>query len=113
MNLSLDYFLSYHNLTIEKTDFMNINDIKNTQELYEISALILSANIENFEKYLSLDSFNTLLLKVSNKLPTNFQELNELQYYLIEKISLINENDAIKTIQKIFCILKKRRDYQR
>jgi predicted GTPase len=104
MNLANDYFLLYHGILIKKEISYEI--IKsNTNEFFEIVALILSANRKNYEKYLPLNSFNSLCKKITSKTPNNVNELYQLQYNLIEEI-INHENNNISILHNAFEYLK-------
>ncbi|WP_419777030.1 dynamin family protein [Malaciobacter marinus] len=104
MNLANDYFLLYHGILIKKEISYEIKK-SNKNEFFEIVALILSANRKNYEKYLPLNSFNSLCTKIINKTPNNINELYQLQYNLIEEI--INyENNNISILHNAFEYLK-------
>ena len=107
MNLANDYFLLYHGVKIDKTDSFNTSERKDKEEFFDIAALILSANRRNYEKYLPLSSFSSLTLKISDRVPKNLEELNQLQHCIVDAVSLKTKRDDIKKIHSSFEYLKK------
>jgi len=107
MNLANDYFLLYHGIKIEKTDSFNTIERKDKEEFFDIAALILSANRKNYEKYLPLASFENLTSKVSDRVPKNLNELNQLQHCIVDAVSLKTKKDDIEKIHSSFEYLKK------
>ena len=106
MNLANDYFLLYHGIKIEKKYSFNTRQRKNKEEFFDIAALILSANRRNYEKYLPLASFADLTLKISDKVPKNLDELNQLQHGIVESVALKTKKDDIEKIHSSFSYLK-------
>jgi len=106
MNLANDYFLLYHGIKIEKKYSFNTRQRKNKEEFFDIAALILSANRRNYEKYLPLASFADLTLKISDKVPKNLEELNQLQHGIVESVALKTKKDDIEKIHSSFSYLK-------
>ena len=93
MNLANDYFLLYHGIKIEKQYSFNTRQRRNKEEFFDIAALILSANRKNYDKYLPLKSFADLTLKISDRVPKNLDELNQLQHGIIESVALKTKKD--------------------
>jgi len=107
MNLANDYFLLYHGIRIEKTTSFNTSERKDKEEFFDIAALILSANRKNYEKYLTLSSFTNLTSKISDRVPKNLDELNQLQHCIVDAVSLKTKKDDIEKIHSSFDYLKR------
>lgn len=107
MNLAKNYFLLYHGIKIDKADSFNTKSRKDKEEFFDIAALILSANRKNYEKYLPLSSFSNLVSKISDRVPKNLQELNQLQLCIVEAVSLKTKKEDIEKIHSSFEYLKK------
>ncbi|AXH10625.1 ATP-binding protein [Malaciobacter halophilus] len=105
MNLANDYFLLYHGIQIKKEIYHEITK-SNEAEFFEIAALILSATRKNYEKYLPLKSFKDICKYVTKDLPTNLNELYQLQFNIVEIISKQNNHDDIKLLHNAFEYLK-------
>ena len=86
MSLTNDYFLLYHGITFEQNLDIEPIDVVVNEEIFTIYALILSATRKNYEKYLPLTSFKTLCQQLKVKSPSNINELNHLQYNVVESI---------------------------
>ncbi|NQY93060.1 MAG: dynamin family protein [Campylobacteraceae bacterium] len=106
MNLANDYFLLYHGIKIEKQYSFNTRQRRNKEEFFDIAALILSANRKNYDKYLPLKSFADLTLKISDRVPKNLDELNQLQHGIVESVALKTKKDDISKIHSSFKYLK-------
>ena len=106
MNLANDYFLLYHGIKIEKQYSFNTRQRRNKEEFFDIAALILSANRKNYDKYLPLKSFADLTLKISDRVPKNLDELNQLQHGIVESVALKTKKDDIAKIHSSFKYLK-------
>jgi len=106
MNLANDYFLLYHGIKIEKQYSFNTRQRRNKEEFFDIAALILSANRKNYDKYLPLKTFADLTLKISDRVPKNLEELNQLQHGIVESVALKTKKDDIAKIHSSFKYLK-------
>ncbi len=107
MNLANNYFLLYHGIQIDKRISFNTTKSKSNPNFFEIAALILVPTRKNSEKFLALDSFITLCEEVSNKAPTNLDELNQLQYDLLDNINNKTEIEDFKKLNNAFLYLHK------
>ena len=106
MSLANDYFLLYHGITFEQN--LDIEPIETTvnEEIFTIYALILSSSRRNFEKYLPLTSFKTLCQQIKVKSPSNINELNHLQYNVVESIIAHKSKQNISILHSSFEYLK-------
>ena len=61
---------------------------------------------KNFEKYLPLTSFKTLCQQIKVKSPSNINELNHLQYNVVESIIANKSKSNVATLHSSFEYLK-------
>jgi len=102
MTIVNDYFLLYHGINFEQND--NVEDIeaKVNDDTFSIYALILSANRKDADKFLGLDSFKTLCSQLHTNVPTNEDELHDLQYSIINSIILHKSRTLLHTLNQTF-----------
>ena len=106
MSLTNDYFLLYHGMTFEQNLDIEPLEVNASEELFTIYALIISASRKNFEKYLPLTSFKTLCQQIKVKSPSNINELNHLQYNVVESIIANKSKSNVATLHSSFEYLK-------
>ena len=102
MSLTNDYFLLYHGMTFEQNLDIEPLEVNASEELFTIYALIISASRKNFEKYLPLTSFKTLCQQIKVKSPSNINELNHLQYNVVESIIANKSKSNVATLHSSF-----------
>jgi len=102
LSLANDYFLLYHGKHIEQiTTFGTTENIhKNT--FFDIAALVLCANRTDYEKFITLDSFKQLVSQITTKEIKNLDELQQLQYCIIEAIEKDAKNCDIEKMHDSF-----------
>lgn len=98
MNLANDYFLLYHGIHIEKKDSFEIIGTLNLDE----SALILTVDRNSCSKYLALKSFEKICLSLTDEIPTNVDEIYQLQFNIIEML----QSDNFTLLNESFIYLK-------
>ena len=106
MSLVNDYFLLYHGKHIEQTISYGTEHYKNRDEFFEIAALVLAPTRKNYEKYISLDSFKKLITNVTNKEVKSLDDLNQLQYCIIDSIENDTTNCQIEKLHESLEYLK-------
>lgn len=108
MSLTNDYFLLFQGISdFEQMRTYGTSENKDKDDFFEISALILSATRKNYEKFISLESFKSLLSSITNKEVKNIEELYQLQFCLIETISQDTQTSQIKKLHASFEYLLK------
>ena len=75
---------------------------KVNDDTFSIYALILSANRKDADKFLGLDSFKTLCSQLHTNVPTNEDELHDLQYSIINSIILHKSRTLLHTLNQTF-----------
>lgn len=106
MSLINDYFLLYHGTNFEPTLDVEPMDAKIGEDTFSIYALIISANRKNYDKFLPLTSFKTLCQQINVKSPSNINELNHLQYNIVESVMKNITNNYIDILHFSFDYLK-------
>lgn len=106
MNLANNYFLLYHGTQIEKETTFNTSQYKNKADFFDIAALILSPTRKNAQNYIGLNSFKELTKQISDRVPHNLNDLLQLQYCLIEAITLDTQKEDLEKLNKAFIYLK-------
>ena len=100
MSLANDYFLLYHGKEFKNDIKFTISKDKHNKDsgdFFSILSLILSITRKNYDKIIPLNSFKILLQKITNQDVKSLEDLNILQYCLIEDItSKIQENEITK-----------------
>jgi len=109
MSLVNDYFLLYHGKTCEQKITYGTEHYKNRDEFFEVAALVLAPTRKDYEKYISLDSFKKLITHVTNKKVKSLDELNQLQYCIIDSIENDTKNCQIEKLHESLEYLKKER----
>ncbi len=108
MSLANDYFLLFHGINnMEQTSTFGTTENKDKEEFFDISALILSATRKDYERFITLDSFKKLVLKITNKDVKNLDDLYQLQYCVIDSIQSDTKNCQIEQMHESFEYLKK------
>ena len=102
MSLTNDYFLLYHGKQIKQTTTYETNDSKSLKDFFDISALILSASRKDYEKFIHLDSFKSLLSQITRKEIKNLEDLNQCQYCLLQSIENDTQKDHIDKLHLAF-----------
>lgn len=102
MSLANDYFLLYHGKMVEKTTTYETSQYKTHDGFFDISALILTATRKDFERFINLDTFKTLLSHVTPKEVHNLDELNQLQHCLIDAIEKETQTSDIEKLHNAF-----------
>ncbi len=105
MSLTSDYFLLFHGINNIKYD-LTYNTNKNEKEFFEISALILSATRKDCEKFITLNSFKEIILKITDKEVKNLQQLHQLQFCILEEIKKDTKELHLKKMHNSFEYLK-------
>ncbi|MGB5918779.1 dynamin family protein [Arcobacter sp.] len=107
MSLVNDYFLLYHGKTCEQKITYGTEHYKNRDEFFEVAALVLAPTRKDYEKYISLDSFKKLITHVTNKKVKSLDELNQLQYCIIDSIENDTKNCQIEKLHESLEYLRK------
>lgn len=107
MGLAKDYFLLYHGKDVEKTTTFGTIDNKNGDDFFDISALILCTTRKDYEKYISLNSFNKLVSKVTNKEVKSLDDIYQLQHCLLDSLKIDTNNTHLEKLHNAFDYLKK------
>ncbi len=108
MSLISDYFLLYHGINdMVQTTSYGTDEYKDKDEFFDISALVLSANRKDYDKFISLSSFKKLISKITTKEVNNLEELYQLQYCLVNAIKNDTRNCQIEKMHESFEYLKK------
>ena len=102
MSLTNDYFLLYNGKQIKQTTTYETNDSKSLKDFFDISALILSASRKDYEKFIHLDSFKSLLSQITRKEIKNLEDLNQCQYCLLQSIENDTQKDHIDKLHLAF-----------
>ncbi|HJE02817.1 Bacterial dynamin-like protein [Aliarcobacter thereius] len=106
MSLISDYFLLYHGLVFEEEQELNYIDDKLGKDSFTVFALILCAHRKNYTKFINLDSFKGLCRQLDIKSPTNINELNQVQYSIIDIISKNSTKESLDNLHNTFLYLK-------
>ena len=106
MSLANDYFLLFHGKNVEKTTSYDTSKNRDKKEFLDIAALILISSRRDFDKFISLDSFKDLISKVTSKEVKTLDELNQLQYCLIDAIAQDITSEDIDKLHQTFEYLK-------
>ncbi len=107
MSLANDYFLLYHGKEFKNDiKFTILKDNQDLDDFFSILSLILSITRKNYDKILTLNSFKILLKKIINQDIKNLEDLNILQYCLIEDITSQIQEDEISKLHNAFEYLK-------
>ena len=106
MSLVNDYFLLYHGKHCEQKISFGTENYKNRDEFFEVAALILSPTRKDYEKYITLESFKKLLSHVTTKSVKSLDDLNQLQYCIIDSIENDTKNCQIEKLHEAFEYLK-------
>lgn len=106
MSLTNDYFLLYHGISFKRTLDLEPLDTKIDEDIFTIFSLLLSANRKNYDKYLHLTSFRTLCQKINIKTPSNINELQHIQYEIINIITKNSTKKYFNIIHSTFEYLK-------
>jgi ribosome biogenesis GTPase A len=97
MSVITNYFLLYHGKNkIDSVKKYNINTLENKQKFFETLALILVCNRKNYEKFLSLDSFQKALSLLVDVKVDNIESLYQIQICILK----ILQNEADKEDKK-------------
>ncbi len=105
MGLANDYFLLFHGKHIEQTTTYGTIDNKNQDDFFDISALILCASRKNYEKFISLKSFNDLVSKVTNKEVKTLDDIYQLQHCLLDSLKVDTKNIHLEKLHHAFTYL--------
>ncbi len=117
MNLIDDFFILIWG---EKFIGKEVHLTKRDEDFLEFASIILSVNLNNYEKYFALQSFKDMCLKFGKNEPKNVKDIKNLQNSLLLSLSLKNlptikanlnllENEKIishKEEQKIVSLLE-------
>ncbi|XPV52982.1 MAG: hypothetical protein ACNI3H_11825 [Halarcobacter ebronensis] len=106
MGLANDYFLLYHGKHIEQTTTFGTIDNKSQDDFFDITALVLCATRKDYEKYISLDSFNELVAKVTNKEVKTLDDIYQLQHCLLDSLKVDTKNIHLEKLHRAFEYLK-------
>ena len=106
MSLVNDYFLLYHGKHCEQTNSYGTEDYKHRDEFFEVAALVLSPTRKNYANYINLDSFKNLITHITNKEVKSLDDLNQLQYCLVDAIENDTQNSDIEILHKSLEYLK-------
>ena len=106
MNLANNYFLLYHGMQIDKKTSFNTSKRKSHPNFFEIAALILVPTRKESDKFLALSSFKILADQISDKAPTNLDELNQLQHGLLDAIGKDTKKEDLEKLNSSFEYLK-------
>ncbi len=112
MSLANDYFLLYHGKEFKndiKFTILKDKHDKVSDDFFYILSLILSITRKNYDKIFSLNSFTILLKIITNQDIKSLQDLNILQYCLIENISSKIQKNEITKLHNAFEYLKNRK----
>lgn len=106
MNLANNYFLLYHGMQIDKKTSFNTSKRKSHPNFFEIAALILVPTRKESDKFLALNSFKILAEQISDKAPSNLDELNQLQHGLLDAIGKETKKEDLEKLNASFEYLK-------
>ena len=106
MSLVKDYFLLYHGKEIEHTKNYGAEDYKHRDEFFEVAALVLSPTRKDYDRYINLDSFKTLLSHITNKEVHTLDDLHQLQFDIVEVIKNDTQNCDINKLHDSLEVLK-------
>ncbi|RXJ88626.1 ATP-binding protein, partial [Arcobacter sp. CECT 8983] len=106
MGLSNDYFLLYHGKHIEQITTFGTIDNKNQDDFFDISALVLCVTRKDYEKYISLNSFNDLVSKITNKEVKTLNDIYQLQHCILDTLKVDTKNIHLDKLHKAFEYLK-------
>jgi len=106
MSLVNDYFLLYHGKHCEQKITFGTEHYKNRDEFFEVAALVLAPTRKDYEKYISLESFKKLITHITNKEVKTLDDLNQLQYCLIDSIVNDTKNCQIEKLHESLEYLK-------
>ena len=98
MNLINDYFLLYHGINVEKKDGFEIIKALNLDE----SALILTVDRNSCSKFFALKSFEKICLSLTDEIPTDIEQIQQLQFNIIEML----KSDDFTLLNERFLYLK-------
>lgn len=107
MSLANNYFLLYHGIQIDKTTSFNTSKRKSHPDFFEIAALILVPTRKVSQKFLNLNSFKKLSEEISDKAPTSWNELTQLQHGLLDAISKNTQKEDLVALNASFEYLHK------
>lgn len=105
MSLASDYFLLYHGLVFENSSELEQINSNLEDDSFTIFALIICANRKNFQKFINLESFKNLCRQLDIKIPTTLDELNQIQYSIIETISQNSTKHSLDILHDTFFYL--------
>ncbi len=106
MSLVNDYFLLYHGKHCEQTNSYGTENYKNRDEFFEVAALVLAPTRKDYEKYIGLASFKKIIAHITNKEVKSLDDLNQLQYCLIDTIQNDTKNCQIEKLHESLEYLK-------
>ena len=106
MGLANDYFLLYHGKHVEQTTTYGTIDNKNQDDFFDITALVLCATRKDYEKYISLDSFNSLVAKITSKEVKNLDDVYQLQHCLLDSLKIDTKDAHLEKLHSAFEYLK-------
>jgi GTP-binding protein EngB required for normal cell division len=102
LSITADYFLLYHGVCIAQTP-LDISVINDNKELFlQNSALLLCANRKNFDRFIKLSSFQSIIHHHCNFQVENLQDMHYLQSLLIATIDSIDLQDRFIKMGQIF-----------
>lgn len=107
MSLTSDYFLLYHGKVLAQTTSYETIDFKEENDFFEIASLVLSANRKDYQNFISLNSFKALLSQITRKEVKNNEDLNQLQFCLLQSIQNNTKKTDIEKLHKSFHYLLK------
>jgi len=116
MNLCLEYFLLYQGTNLEEEELSNLK-INASKDL-DVICLILICKRDNFNKFLSLESFKNLLKIFSQKETKELSDIHKIQISILKELEENVTREEIKQIQTCLEKLRKekilsRNDYEK
>ncbi len=106
MSLTSDYFLLYHGKVLTQVTSYETIDFKEQDDFFKIAALVLCANRKDYQNFISLNSFKSLIAQITRKEVKNVQDLNQLQFCLLQSIQDNTKKSDITILHNSFEYLK-------
>jgi len=106
LSISDDYFLLYHGINFKQNNCFLDLKVKSEDEFLEIASIFLTINRKNYNKFLSVPTFNTLVQKFFKNSTDSIEEIYDYQYNILEQLGSKNFNISVDEIKKYFQYLK-------
>jgi len=113
MSLNKNYFLLYHGIHLSKENPILIDEKINDETFFEVSALLLGVNKNNFYKIKTLKSFDALVLLFTSKAIDTLDSIYHLQYSIIEHFILSRSMINVQHLHLSFAYLLEKKIFKR